>query len=80
MHGGHKDGLPTDTVHIDTRGSLNVVQMDVAKLGDHIDDIVLGAHLQYREKVVTMYCKLASVHIMSSVFLKLHLRRQPHIV
>lgn len=46
MHSSHKDGLPTDAVHVDTCGGLNVVQMDVAKLGDHVDDIILGAHLQ----------------------------------
>ena len=46
MDGGHKDGLPTNTVHVDAGASFNVVEVDIAKLGDQVDDIKLGAHLE----------------------------------
>ncbi len=49
MNGRDKDGLSTNTVHVDARGSLDIVEMDVAKLGDHVDHIVLGAHLHERK-------------------------------
>ena len=46
MHSSHKDGLPTDTVHVDAGASFQVVQMDIAKLGDQVHNVVLGAHLR----------------------------------
>lgn len=45
MDGSHKDGLPADAVHVDTGTSLNVIEMDVAKLGDQVDDVILLTHL-----------------------------------
>ena len=45
MDSSHKDGLSTDAVHVDTGASLNVVEVDVAKLGDQVDDVVLLTHL-----------------------------------
>lgn len=45
MDSRDKDGLSTDAVHVDTGASLNVVQVDVAKLGDQVDDIILLTHL-----------------------------------
>ena len=45
MHSSHKDGFPTDSVHVDACACLQVVQVEVAKLGDEVDDIILGAHL-----------------------------------
>ena len=45
MHGSHKDGFPTDSVHVDARARLQVVQVEVVKLGDEVDDIILGTHL-----------------------------------
>ena len=45
MDGCHKDGLPTDAVHVDTGASLNIVEVDVAKLGDQVDDVILLTHL-----------------------------------
>ena len=45
VDGSDKDGLSTDPVHVDTGACLQVIQMDVAKLGDEVDHIVLGAHL-----------------------------------
>ena len=41
-----KDGVSTDAVHVDARACLEVVQVDVAKLGDQVDHVVLCTHLQ----------------------------------
>ena len=46
VDGSDKDGLPTDAVHVDARAGLQVVQVDVAKLGDQVDRIVLRADLE----------------------------------
>ena len=48
MDGRDKDGLSTDAVHVDTGGSLNVIEMDVPELGDHVDYIILGTDLKNR--------------------------------
>lgn len=41
-----KDGLSADAVHVDAGARLNVVEVDVAKLGDQVDYVILGAHLE----------------------------------
>lgn len=41
-----KDGLSADAVHVDAGSRLNVVEVDVAKLGDQVDYVILGAHLE----------------------------------
>ena len=46
MDSRDKDGLSADAVHVDARASLKVVQVDVAKLGDQVDCIVLCADLK----------------------------------
>ena len=43
--GSHKDGLPADAVHVDAGAGLQVVQVDVAVLGDEEHDILFGADL-----------------------------------
>lgn len=45
MRCGDKDGLATDPVHVDAGSSLQVVQVDVAVLGDEEDHILLGTDL-----------------------------------
>ena len=40
-----KDGFTANAVHVDAGAGLNVVQVDVAKLGDQVDDIILLTHL-----------------------------------
>ena len=45
MDGSDKDGLTADAVHIDASAGLNVVEVDVAELGDQVDDIELFTHL-----------------------------------
>ena len=50
MDSSDKDGLSTDAVHVDAGASLNVIEMHVAKLGDEVDYIILGAHLEQREE------------------------------
>ena len=47
---GDKDGLSTDTVHVDAGPRLKVVEMDVAKLSNEVDHVVLGAHLDREER------------------------------
>lgn len=49
VHSSHKDSLPTDTVHVDASARLQVVKVDVAKLGDKVDYVVLGTHLERKE-------------------------------
>lgn len=46
VYSRHKDGLSADTVHVDTSPGLKIVEMNVAKLGDEVDDIILGTHLK----------------------------------
>ncbi len=36
MHCCSEDGLPTDPIHVDARATLQVVEMDVAKLCDEV--------------------------------------------
>ena len=50
MDSSDKDGLSTDAVHVDAGASLNVIEMHVAKLGDEVDNIILGTHLEQREE------------------------------
>lgn len=52
VHSGNEDGLPADTVHVDASARLQVVQVDVAKLGDEVDYVVLGAHLEGKGRLV----------------------------
>lgn len=51
MHSSDKDGLPTDAVHVDTSAGLKVIQVNVAKLGDQVHNIMLSTHLQKMESV-----------------------------
>lgn len=45
MWRGDKDGLPTDTIHVDAGARLQVVQVNVSIFGNEKHNIVLGAHL-----------------------------------
>ena len=49
MDSSDEDGLSTDAVHVDAGASLNIVEVYVAKLGDEVDHIILGTHLEQRE-------------------------------
>lgn len=40
VNGRDKNGVAADTVHVDARASLQVVQVDVSKFGDKINDII----------------------------------------
>ena len=46
MNCSDKDCLSTNPVHVDAGPSFQVVEMDVPKLRDQVDHIVLGAHLR----------------------------------
>lgn len=50
MGGSDKNGLPTDSVHVDTSSSLQVVQVDVAIFSDEKDYILLGTYLDAQEE------------------------------
>lgn len=49
MDSSDEDGLSTDAVHVDAGASLNIIEVYVAKLGDEVDHIILGTHLEQRE-------------------------------
>ena len=40
-----EDGVTADAVHVDACSSLNIVQVDVAILGDQVNDVILWANL-----------------------------------
>lgn len=46
VRGGHKDGVTADPVHIDAERILNVIQVDIAILGDQEYHTMLLAHLK----------------------------------
>ena len=41
-----KDGVTTDPVHVDARARLQVKHVDVAKLRDYVDHVILAGYLQ----------------------------------
>lgn len=45
MGRSHKNGLPTDSVHVDASARLQVIQMNVTVFSDEIYNIVFGADL-----------------------------------
>ena len=53
-----KDSVSTDTIHVDTGSCLNVVQVYIAVLCYHVDNVVLWTHLcdtiQYNKVAVSM--------------------------
>ena len=69
MDGSDKDGLAADAVHVDTGASLNVIEVDVAKLGDQVDDIELLTHLHEWALIrtpplsITYYTMHVHVHV-----------------
>ncbi len=52
MWRSHKNDVGTDAVREDTGGRLDVVEVDVAVLGDEVEDVVLGRRLHGERKVV----------------------------
>jgi len=45
MDSSHKDGVSTNSVHIDTCARLKVVQVNVSKFGDKINNIIFSTGL-----------------------------------
>ena len=41
VDGGDKDGVAADPVHVDACTGLQVVQVDISKFGNKVNDIVL---------------------------------------
>lgn len=61
MRGGYKDGLRTDSVHVDTHSRLQVIQVNVSVLCDQIYDTMLTTNLrrtvrerQFKHSAVTV--------------------------
>lgn len=50
MDGSDEYGVTTDAVHVDTCAGLEVVQVDVTKFGNKIDDIIFWAGLLKNHK------------------------------
>lgn len=63
MRGGDEDGVTTDAIHVDARAGLNVVQMDVAILGDQEHHAVLLTGL-----ITHTYIYKSNVHRISQKF------------
>ena len=53
MLGRHEDGVGADPVLIDQGPGLNVVQVDVAVLGDQIHNVVLLGNLSNSSKLIS---------------------------
>lgn len=49
MRRRHKDGLCTDSIHVDTHSRLQVVQVNVTVLCYQINDAVLATNLRGEE-------------------------------
>lgn len=50
-----KNGIGTDTIHVDAGAGLNVIEMNVAILGNKINNVVLGRHLHGYGKVALSF-------------------------
>ena len=47
MGSRNKDGLSADAVHVNTHPRLDVIQVDVAVLGDEVDDAIFSTNLKH---------------------------------
>lgn len=55
----YKDGITTDSVHVDASTTLNIIQMDITILGNQIDNIILGASLKHKDADLNINLKIA---------------------
>lgn len=46
MRGCDEDGIPTNAVHEDAGPTFDVIEVNIAILGDEIDDIMLTTNLK----------------------------------
>lgn len=60
------DWYITDSIHIDTRSSLQVVQMDVTILGNHINYVMFWADLHGHREIILLLRR--KVHTNRSLF------------
>jgi len=49
--GRYEDGLGGDAVHVDAGAALKIVHVDVAVLGDQVDDTVLLTDLKNESQI-----------------------------
>ena len=67
MGSGHKDGIAADTVHVDACASLNIIQVDVAILGDQVNHIILRADLHGHREIILCLWWEEDVHCFLGV-------------
>lgn len=69
MRSSHKDGLCTDSVHVDAHSRLQVIQVNVTVLCDQIYDSMLVTNLgrtRGREKISIQRSTYVYLKLMSS--------------
>lgn len=54
MFGGDKDGFIADSIHVNGGTSLKVIKVDVAALGDHINDAIFVTDLHSDWEIILM--------------------------
>ena len=86
MRSSDKDGVSTDAVHVDACASLNVIQMNIAVLGDQVQAVILGAKLKQTRAVIyktmsnfNVHCMYARFHFSSILQISLSSQRQIQI-
>lgn len=72
----HKDGLCTDSVHVDTHSRLQVVQVNVTVLCYQINDAVLTTNLRGEETFAANTRSFTKKLLNSCVFAYLHSYRE----
>ena len=64
---GDEDGLARDTVHIDARASFQVVKVDKAILGDHVDDAVFLGYLHGHGEIVRGLWREIDINVLLGI-------------
>lgn len=70
-----KDRIGTDTIHVDACAGLNVIEMDVAILGNKINNVVFGGHLHGYGKVALRFGRKEDINLFLCVGLISSCRR-----
>ena len=59
-----EDCVATDTIHVDTRTRLDVVQMNVAVLCDDVDHVVFVTNLETKQVNAKWICSWTDTKIL----------------
>ena len=57
MLGGDKDGVGTNSVHVNAGPRLDIIEVDITVLGDQVHHAVLLGHLK-QETGVVLSCRI----------------------